>query len=222
MRKSSTSRSQRSHHQRLQRKHVVWGALLASMTMVGGVLLLLEDRPAAEAMPMAQVARASRSSGIEAVLQPVSSRESSPWKGIVIHHSATPFGSAHTISDQHIARGFKGLGYHFVIGNGQGAPDGQIVVGYRWQDQLPGVHTSGPQAETYNRETIGICLVGDGDRREFTTAQFERLMELVTTLQAGLGIPDHAVVLHRDVAPTSAPGRHFPEISLRQRLLSAQ
>jgi N-acetyl-anhydromuramyl-L-alanine amidase AmpD len=220
MSKATKSRTRRTKAPQLERKHVVWASLLAGMTGVGGLLLLLEDGPARAAaggLPMVQVA-SNRHANLDPLFQTRNTLEESRWNGIVIHHSASPVGSAQTLTDQANARGFKGLGYHFVISNGQGSPDGQIFVGYRWQDQLPGVHVSGPKAEQYNRQTIGICLIGDGERREFTDAQVDRLVELVAALQTRLGIPDSAVVLHRDVAPTGAPGRHFPEIAFRQRL----
>jgi len=199
---------------------VVWASLLAAMTAVGGVLLFLEDRPAGAAspLPLLQTQPAPRSNGLSSIFETQVAPEAGRWTGIVIHHSSSAVGSAESLTKQHNDRGYKGLGFHFVISNGQGAPDGQIVVGYRWQSQLPGVHVSGPRAETFNRQSIGICLVGDGERRPFTAAQISRLTELVAELQRKLNIPDHAVVLHRDVAPTSSPGRNFPEVAFRQRL----
>lgn len=202
---------------KMPRRHVVWAALLASMTGAGGLLLALDDAPApTRSAPLASLDSARQTSDLNAIFQNTQPLE--PWTGIVIHHSASPIGSAETLTRQHNARGFKGLGYHFVISNGQGAGDGQIFVGYRWQEQLPGVHVAGPRAEQYNRHTIGICLIGDGERREFTGAQIARLADLVESLQKRFDIPDRAVVLHRDIAPTSSPGRLFPEAGFRQML----
>jgi len=206
------------------RTHVVWGSLLASMTIVGGLLLLLEDRPASGSAPIAMVGLTSApgSKNLDALFNLTAPVEPGRWTGIVIHHSGMPVGSAASITDQHNSKGFKGLGYHFVISNGQGSPDGQIFVGYRWQEQLPGVHVGGSRAEYFNSQTIGICLVGDGERRDFTDAQLSKLAELVSTLQARLDIPDRHVMLHREVAPTSSPGRLFPELKFRQMLADAR
>jgi N-acetyl-anhydromuramyl-L-alanine amidase AmpD len=85
--------------------------------------------------------------------------------------------------------------------------------------QLPGAHAIGPNARIYNERSIGICLVGDGDRRTFTPDQIASLLTLVRTLQRQYGIDDDAVVLHRDVAPTASPGRLFPELQFRERLV---
>lgn len=219
-----TSRSQKQRKAlpipQMRRKHVVWVSLLASMTTVGGLLLVLDRGPRASAdtVPLVEVARQSPTKSFDQIFQVQSEIQPGRWTGIVVHHSASPVGSAETLTRQHNERGYKGLGYHFVISNGQGAPDGQIVVGYRWQQQLPGVHVIGPKAEQYNMNTIGICLIGDGDRREFTDAQMTHLLELISALQDRLAIPDHAVVLHRDIAPTASPGRNFPEVALRQGL----
>lgn len=208
----------------LTRSQKVWGVLLAAGTAVGGLLLLTEDSPRSALTPPAlvEVALPSAANSLSKVFQTKTPVEKGRWQGIVIHHSGSPIGSAESITRQHNARGFKGLGYHFVISNGQGAPDGQIFVGYRWQDQLPGVHVTGTRAESYNRATIGICLVGDGERREFTDAQLRRLVELVSTLQKELGINDQHVWLNREVSPASGPGRLFPEAAFRQLLAESR
>ena len=49
-----------------------------------------------------------------------------PWRYIVIHHSATASGNAAEFDREHRARGWDGLGYHFVIDNGVGGPDGRV------------------------------------------------------------------------------------------------
>ncbi len=207
---------------RLTRTHVVWGALLASMTLVGGLLLALDRSAiAGPALALVNVDRAATASNLDAIFDTKTPIKPGAWTGIVIHHSGGAVGSAETLTRAHNARGFKGLGHHFVISNGQGAPDGQIFVGYRWPMQLPGVHVAGAKAEAFNRQTIGICLIGDGERREFTQAQVARLTELVNALQTRFGIPDRNVFLHRDIAPTASPGRLFPEAAFRQMLADA-
>lgn len=213
----------RKHIRRMDRAHLVWAALAGAMTIVGGLMLALDRSPAAPTSTVALVNldRDRNAANLDAIFNTNSPIAKGRWTGIVVHHSANPMGSAESLTQQHNARGFKGLGYHFVISNGQGAPDGQIFVGYRWPDQLPGVHVAGTKAEQYNRQTIGICLIGDGERREFTEAQVTRLAELVAALQNRLGIPDRNVVLHRDVAPTASPGRLFPEATFRELLASS-
>ncbi len=40
-------------------------------------------------------------------------------KRIIIHHSASDFGDAKLIDKWHKERGWKGIGYHFVVLNGK-------------------------------------------------------------------------------------------------------
>ncbi|HHT9113865.1 MAG TPA: hypothetical protein ACFYD0_11140, partial [Candidatus Wunengus sp. YC65] len=52
------------------------------------------------------------------------------WRYIVVHHSATSSGNAAEFDKYHRRKkGWEnGLGYHFVIGNGNGTPDGKIEI----------------------------------------------------------------------------------------------
>lgn len=216
----TTSRRSKAPAGRLSRSQAVWLCLVGAMTSVGGLLLALQDNPGTPpgAFAAAETADSRTEAKLDAIFRTTESIQRGRWAGIVIHHSGAAAGSAETLERQHTDRGLRGLGYHFVVTNGQGAPDGQIHVGYRWDFQLPGAHTTGQRADQLNRSTVGICLIGDGERRSFTEAQLSRLVDLVTALQRDLGIPDDAVVLHRDVAPTTSPGRQFPEAAFRARL----
>jgi len=207
---------------RVGRTRLVWVALLIGMTSVAGLLGLLEGgpQPRLDGLALAAPVDPTRPVGIETIFRTRQPLATDAWEGIVIHHSGSAFGSAATLAHEHEQQGLAGLGHHFVIGNGAPAPDGEIHVGYRWLDQLPGAHTPGPAGDLYNRHYIGICLVGDGDRRDFTDAQMAALIRLVSTLQQKFAIPNERVVLNRDVSPTSGPGRHFPEVEFRSRLAS--
>jgi N-acetyl-anhydromuramyl-L-alanine amidase AmpD len=115
-------------------------------------------------------------------------------------------------------QGLRGLGHQFVIGNGSGMADGELFVSQRWMDQVAGAHTAGDNAEWFNRQAIGICLVGDGNRQRFSPAQIKRLHELTRVLCVRLGIPPDRVYLHSQIAPTTSPGRLFPEATMRTQL----
>ena len=66
---------------------------------------------------------------------------------------------------------------------------------------------------------IGICLIGNGDRSEFTEAQMRALVDLVRALQIRLDIPASRVVLHSDLNPdVASPGRLFPIERLESHL----
>ncbi len=205
---------------RLRRPQVVWLSLLVSMTAVGALLLALDGRPAPQVSGLALAApsRSPSGSSIEAIFATRAAVEQNQWRRIVIHHSGAAHGSPAGIAADHEARNLKGLGYHFVIGNGSGSGDGELYVGFRWLDQLPGAHSAGPDSTWNNTHAIGICLIGDGDRRPFTAAQMRRLLELVDALSRELAIPASEVRLHSEIATTTSPGRLFPETELRQRL----
>lgn len=136
------------------------------------------------------------------------------WKYIVLHHTATSRGSVESIHRTHLSRGnsWLGIGYHFVIGNGNGMPDGEIEATFRWRQQLHGAHAG---VGDYNQQGIGIVLVGNFDDRPPTAAQLTAIKRLVATLKAEYGIVAEKVVGHSDVKATACPGRFFPLANVR-------
>lgn len=219
-----TKKSRRSPRTSAEVKRIrtVWVALLAAMTVVGGGLLLIDDRAIAApqgglTLPAAAV-MATGSTGLEALFERTAVTPGR-WKAIVIHHSASSTGSGKSLDAEARQAGLPGLGHHFVIGNGRGGMEaGEIHVGYRWTVQNPGVHTSGANADWYNQNAISICLVGDGDRKSFDGKQLQRTADLIKALCRELQIPQQNVKLHRDVATTNDPGRTFPEAWLREEI----
>jgi len=147
--------------------------------------------------------------------------KSGKWKRIVIHHSATPTDDAMNMHRVHKSRGMKnGLAYHFVISNGsRKASDGEIFMGGRWKDQLDGGHM---KSLTYNRTSIGICLIGNFELRAPTTQQMNSLEGLCEYLMKRCGIRVDQVtthkILHRN--HTKCPGKYFSLPSLVKRISS--
>jgi hypothetical protein len=193
-----------------RRTMIVWTALVGAMTVSSGLLMWLEPRPLAPAGGLALAALDSAPAGIDSIFHTRTPLVEGRWNSIVVHHSGQQMGSAESISELHQALGYHGLGFHFVIGNGDGADDGLIQVGYRWMDQIDGEYV--PQA-------ISICIVGNGDKVPPTAAQMDQLVRLVTALQARTGISGDQVNLHSDLAQTTSPGRFFPEERLQSRLI---
>lgn len=133
------------------------------------------------------------------------------WRYIVIHHSASERGNAAVFNAEHKSRGWDGLGYHFVIDNGHGGPDGAVEVGYRWRGQRTGAHTGKTPGNAYNEQGIGICMVGDFTGRMPSRAQLASLDRLVRYLCATYSIPASRVIGHRDApnTATQCPGNTF-------------
>lgn len=149
--------------------------------------------------------------------------ESSKWKYIIIHHSATDMGNALQFFKAHLKRGFwRGLGYHFVIDNGTiGKEDGQIEVSPRWIHQENGAHC---KAGGMNNNGIGVCLVGNFSRERVTEKQIESVVYLVNILRKQYNIPTRNILGHGQVdgAQTECPGTRFPWTEFYQRLNAGQ
>lgn len=141
------------------------------------------------------------------------------WTHIVIHHSGIEAGNAKAYDAGHRRRGMEnGLAYHFVIGNGQDSGDGQIEVGPRWTRQIFGGHV---RSQAMNDHGIGVCLVGNFERRVPGDKQLDSLFSLVDWLRGG-SLPGRVVpkvTVHRwvDRNHTVCPGKRFPYQELAVR-----
>jgi len=164
--------------------------------------------------------RYSRSVPFDPAWMPPGGKISSRWTTVVIHHSATPRGSARAFDKAHRDKGWDELGYHFVIGNGTGSGDGQIEVGPRWYKQKHGAHCKTPD-NYFNEHGIGICLVGDFTKSRPTPRQIASLERLTTFLCERCGIPPSRVVTHGGVThKTQCPGYNFPLAAVRRAVAS--
>jgi hypothetical protein len=148
---------------------------------------------------------------------PIQAPRSAAFKSIVLHHSATHGGSAAAFERNHRTR-LGGLAYHFIIGNGSGAADGAVEVGYRWRDQIPGPHTKN---QDVNLESIAICLVGDLETGAPTKKQMAALLDLLEKLCREGQIPAQRIRSHREVdVETLCPGKGLPMDGIRAAVSS--
>jgi len=144
-----------------------------------------------------------------------------PWKFLVLHHSGTSSGSVQSIHAPHIRRRdssgnpWKGIGYHFVIGNGHGMQDGAVECTFRWNQQLHGAHAGNA---LYNTRGIGICLIGNFEVAPPTPAQLSSLQQLLLLLCSRCQIETRDIVGHSTVRRTACPGRLFPLQTIRQNV----
>lgn len=207
-----------------KRAQIVWGSLVASMTVVGSVLFVLDRAPLAgtDGVALTPLMATTGPDTVEAIFNTRSPLDNDRWTSIVIHDSGSAMGSPASLDAQARSMNLRGLGYHFVIGNGNGIDDGELFVGARWLQQAAGAHAAGAQGDYYNRHSVGICLIGDGNRNRFTPAQMRRLVQVIDALRAELNIPADKVFLHSQLANTASPGRLFPEAELRRYLSSGQ
>jgi N-acetyl-anhydromuramyl-L-alanine amidase AmpD len=121
---------------------------------------------------------------------------------IVVHCSATRAGQdvkASDIDKWHKERGFKCIGYHFVVDL-----DGAIEAGRPLTMSGAHCNTSGLSGKVYNSHSIGICYVGgldkDGKAADTRTpAQKVALHNLIYSLI--MQYPIKEVIGHRDASP---------------------
>jgi hypothetical protein len=203
-----------------RRTKTVWAIFLGAMTIVTGLLLMRDSTPTSGFLLTSVDVVGAAATSQDSVFHIAKPLDRNRWSGIVIHHLGEPAGDADSVTRLHQKSNIKGLGYHFLIGNGNGLGDGVVHVGYRWNEQLPGAHVLGQAGELHNQRSIGICLIGNGDRRGFTDRQLAQLSSLVQRLQRELDIPAGGVHLHRElVSQTSSPGKFFPAARFREQLL---
>ena len=139
------------------------------------------------------------------------------WQRIVVHHSAIKYGNVEKYDAAHRLRGMQnGLAYHFLIGNGIDAGDGEIEIGPRWQKQQAGGHVKN---HLINQTAIGICLIGNFEKTHPSKKQLAAFTQLMDWLQGvALGKKVHFAG-HRELKgeQTVCPGKHFPLARMHAR-----
>lgn len=118
---------------------------------------------------------------------------------IVVHCSDSTWGDVATIDEWHRARGFDGIGYHYVITNAHpraGVTDHELdgVVHNGRDPTRAGAHAVG-----YNARSIGVCLVG---RSRFTARQMDALRRVCRELMRRYSIPRENVIGHCETGST--------------------
>jgi len=101
------------------------------------------------------------------------------------------------IRDDHIARGFYDIGYHFLI-----QPNGNVVNGR-------GLNFVGAHVANANTGNIGIALAGD-DR--FSKSQFIALRRLLDNLKMTYSFKDWELHCHREFDSAIKQGKTCPNI----------
>ena len=117
---------------------------------------------------------------------------------IALHHAAAVNCTCQDIHRWHLANGWSGIGYHFVV-----YKDGSIHRA-RPLDAL------GAHVKNANSDSIGICAVGNYDNEDKTMpdAQFNSIVNLCKYLK---GIyPNAKVVGHKEIGASDCPGRYYP------------
>ena len=134
-----------------------------------------------------------------------------PISSIVVHCSATIEGvdfDTDYIREMHIDRGFREVGYHYVI-----RLDGTIEKGRS-------VEEAGAHAKGFNDFSIGVCYIGglNAERKPKdtrTVAQYHSLRRCIEMLKIRFG--DVPVMGHRDLSPdVNHDGQITPDEFMKQ------
>lgn len=184
------------------RTFVVFCTLVGILSLTSVILLIVAPAPLAPGATESLFAVDAPDS-LDAIFDTNVPLSPGRWRYIYIHQSWTDGGNSGTL-----AVSASGLPDHFVIGNGNGAADGEIQIGQRWKQQVP----AAPPARGFSiaHDCISICLIGDFDRSQPTATQLSRLLDLTNALRARLGIPADRIIFAANSPNAAGIGRLFP------------
>jgi len=142
---------------------------------------------------------------------------------IVLHHSATQDGdtlSYPAIRQTHIDKGWRNVGYHFIIEafdrRGDIADAQYLSIVGRGQT----TQAAGEWRQGFNKHGIHICFVGDFDKSVPPTEMLRHSAPLVRSLLEAHSIEPHDIIGHRDIVGVikTCPGKLF-DIPAYQELI---
>ena len=119
---------------------------------------------------------------------------------IFVHHSASSQKSTtrDMIHQWHLDRGWTGVGYHYVI-----EADGSMMMGRP-------LAKIGAHVKSHNRNSIGICVVGNYETDlAMTSAQEQSLVLILLGLLSQFDLDVNEVYGHRELGETLCPGEHL-------------
>jgi hypothetical protein len=208
--KNSSSKASKSSNSS-RRTVFVFSTLVGALSVTAALLLVLAPAPLAPTASSSLFAVDAPES-LDAIFDTRVPVTSNRWKYIYIHHSRTAAGNALTLS-----KAYGTVRDHFVVCNGDGAVDGEIQVGHRWNQQTTALPPRGIAA--IDSKCVSICLVGDFDQTTPTPTQLRRLAQLTSTLQAKFRIPPENILLVDQPDSAASIGKYFPATAFKQQVV---
>lgn len=207
---------------------IVLISLVAAMALASGLLLILEPHPVRSGrnMTLASLQQIRRSAE-EALFDFAPTSGQTHWTAIMFRvddlnpassHIQNPSSSEPVREPDRPAEPYD-HGYHFVIENGQGSPDGQITVGSRWVHQVMALPRRGDRHQI-NPYVIEIGISADGVESHPTEEQLRTLVWLVQRLQDRFKIPANRVFHDAEFQAPPPSSETFPVAWFRQQLLT--
>ncbi len=138
--------------------------------------------------------------GILRPARPYVPRDVSSIRRIVFHHTATPRSATpEQIHEEHIRRGWSGIGYHYLI------RDSGTVYKTRPVSVIPACVEKG------NTPSICIAWIGNYDVQEVPVAAIHSARDLVRMIQEAYPWVKE-IVGHRELMPTVCPGKYGMDV----------
>lgn len=128
-------------------------------------------------------------------------------KYIILHHRAG-YGTVESLHQDHLSRGWAGIGYHLYIDL-----KGNICKGRAHYAQ--GAHCLG-----WNQFSLGICFEGDYTKiQEMPYKQFRAGIKAINYLKSlDNSYLNATVIPHKEKFNTACPGKYFPIESYKNLL----
>jgi len=145
---------------------------------------------------------------------------------IVLHHAAAPRSTTvEDIKRWHMEKGWRDIGYHWLLTDAPDSPVGpQMHIGRahdldeRWEPWERGAHAKG-----HNSHTMGVCLVGNHSIEPPSKAALDLLHGWLVAFCLTLRLGPDDIVGHRELegAATECPGGLVDLDAIRQRVRDA-
>jgi len=134
---------------------------------------------------------------------------------IILHCSDSEWGDAKVIDAWHKARGWKKIGYHYVVLNGYRTYHQYIhqkraevgVVEKGRKDSEIGAHVKG-----MNKHSIGVCMIGI---KYFPFMELHMTFKLLAHLLIEYKLPINRLLGHYETPTGKAQGKTCPNIDMK-------
>ena len=142
-------------------------------------------------------------------------------KNIIVHGSESIFGCVNEIRRWHIERGFRDVGYHFIIMNSYprhkmkyNSCSGSIEIGRMLDgDDILEENEVGAHALGYNDKSIGVCLIGkDG---QYSSTQIRSLLWLLQDIMKQFNLTPECILGHYETAHGKRQGKTCPNMDMQ-------
>ncbi len=124
---------------------------------------------------------------------------------IIVHHTERNNDFPLFVKLRHVyLRKWEDIGYHYLIGNTRPFTiDGKLYFGR--PEIFQGAHASG-----YNHNSLGICLIGNFDKKRPSRRQLETLYSFLVDKVYQYNIPPENILGHRELPEVvkTCPGKY--------------